>query len=102
MAVETRVLGSDRRIHQILRKFVITYIRPVLYMESGQNLSVFSNDLSRELAVRILKIFKRRNVCERPYGTYQKDHRSDSGSEDNPKPSYYFSFCYVCHILYFV
>ena len=67
-------------------------------MEGGKYFTVFRYHLSGELAVGVLEILKRRNVCKGPYCTDEQEDCSRSGSEKNPEPSYYPLFRYVCHI----
>ena len=58
MPVETGVLRGDGRIHEMLGKFVIAHVGPVLNMESGQHLAVLGYDLGRKLVVRVLQLFE--------------------------------------------
>ena len=61
------------------RQFVITYERPVLDMECCQDLSILCDYLGSKLTVRILKLFKRRDLCEecnRQYEQRYGQHRN--------------------------
>ena len=98
MSVESGVFSCHSCIDQIRREFLIADISSVLYMESRQDLSIFGYDLGSKLAVRVLEIFKRRDVGKGPYRKDKQHDRSHSGSEENPEPHHYLLFRRVCHI----
>ena len=102
VAMETDVLSSYCSIDEIRRKFIELHIRPVLDVKGRKYLSVFSNDLSSQLAVRVLKFLERRDVGKGPYKTDQKQDHCYRYAEKDPEPSGYFLSCLFCHLILYI
>ena len=101
--VETGVLRCNGRVYDMRRQFVIAYERPVLYMECCQDLSVLGYYQSGELAVRILKLFKRRYLCEECHRQYEQRYGQHRNGKQNPEPLGYFLLSlrfHSCYITY--
>ena len=98
MIVETHILCSDRSVDEVLRELVECDERPVLYMECGQDLTIFGNHLRGKLAVRILQFLEGRNVRKGPHQGNKTSHHDDRKREQYPEPFDDFLFYSVCHL----
>ena len=70
-------------------------------MEGGQDFSVFSYDLGGQLAFRVFKLFKRRDVRKCPHKPYEAAHKDERSTEHDPEPLDDFLFCFFFHYFHF-
>ncbi len=98
MAVETGVLGGDRRLHEVQGKLVITHERTVLDMVGRQDLAFLGDDLGGQLAVRVLQLFNGRDLGEGPDDPEQDEDQGDRRQEQDPEPADDLLACIVCHL----
>ena len=98
MAVETGVLGGDRRLHEVQGKFVIAYEGAVLDMVGREDLAFLGDDLGGQLAVRILQLLVARNLGEGPDDSEQQEAQHDRRDQQDPEPPDDLLSCIVCHL----
>ena len=98
MAVETGVLGGDRRLHEVQGQLFVTDESSVLDMVGGQDLAFFRDDLRGQLAVRVLQFLVGRNLGERPDDSQEEDYQGDRSEKEDPEPADDLLFGILCHL----
>ena len=98
MAVETGVLGGDRRLHEMQGQLFVTDECTVLDMVGGQDLAFLCDDLGGQLAVRILQLLVGRNLGERPDDSQEEDYQGDRSEKEDPEPADDLLFGILCHL----
>ena len=66
MGIETGILGSNQRSHQIGRQVAIIDIRTVFDKEVPDILAIGRDDLGSQIAAGIFEFFERGEFPERP------------------------------------
>ena len=98
VAVETGVLGGDRRLHEVLGKLVIADEGAVLDMVGREDLAFLGDDLGGQLAVRVLQLLDGRDLGEGPDEPEQDEDQDDRRQEQDPEPADDLLACIVCHL----
>ena len=90
MLVESGIFGGDRRIHEGFRQFLEGYVRTVFNVVCIEHLPVTADKLCSEIGLRVLQLFKRRNLCKSSHQKQAQSQYCKRRHEQDPPPFDYF------------